>query len=69
VAEVRAWRGERDQANAWLERARAQRDPGLSWLKSDPLFGKVRGEPRYAAFLSVSSLIPRAVSRRHVSPR
>jgi TolB-like protein/tetratricopeptide (TPR) repeat protein/succinate dehydrogenase/fumarate reductase cytochrome b subunit len=51
IAEVYAWRGEYDQAFAWLERARVQADSGLFQVKIDPLFRKIRGDPRYGAFL------------------
>jgi TolB-like protein/DNA-binding winged helix-turn-helix (wHTH) protein/Tfp pilus assembly protein PilF len=51
VAQVYAWRGDRDQAFAWLERAGEQHDAGLIYLKFDPLMGKLRSDPRYAAWL------------------
>ncbi len=51
VAEVRAWRGETDQAFAWLERAFGARDGGLMILAWDPLLDRVRGDPRMAAML------------------
>ena len=51
VAQVYAWRGESEQAFAWLERAEAQRDAGLIYLKFDPLMRKLHGDPRYAAWL------------------
>jgi TolB-like protein/DNA-binding winged helix-turn-helix (wHTH) protein/Tfp pilus assembly protein PilF len=51
VAQVYAWRGETEQAFAWLERAEAQRDAGLIYLKFDPLMRKLHGDVRYAAWL------------------
>lgn len=51
VAEVHAFRGERDQAFAWLERAYSQRDGGFTVMKGDPLLRGLEGDPRYAAFL------------------
>jgi hypothetical protein len=51
IAEVHAWRGERDRAFEWLERAYAQRDGGLTWLKTDPLRRGVRDDARFAALL------------------
>jgi TolB-like protein/cytochrome c-type biogenesis protein CcmH/NrfG len=51
IAEVYAWRGEKDQAFEWLERARVQRDGGLVNVKVDPLLRKLRGDPRRAAIL------------------
>jgi predicted Zn-dependent protease len=51
VAEVHAFRGERDQAFAWLERAYSQRDGGLIGVKGDPLLRSLEPDARYAAFL------------------
>jgi len=51
VAEVYAYRGETDLAFAWLERAYAQRDPGLSSIRSNALLRNLHGDPRWRAFL------------------
>ena len=51
IAEVYAWRGEREKAVAWLERAYAVRDPGLIYLKIDGFLRPLRDDPRYAALL------------------
>ena len=51
VAGVYAWRGEKDKAFEWLERAYTQRDGGLESLKYDPFLGSLRSDPRYKAFL------------------
>jgi len=51
IAEVYAWRGEKDNAFAWLNRAYAQRDGGISDVKSNPLLASVRTDPRFQAFL------------------
>jgi hypothetical protein len=51
IAEVYAWRGEKDKAFDWLNRAYAQRDGGISDIKSNPLLASVRTDPRYQAFL------------------
>ncbi len=51
IAEVYAFRGEADRAFEWLERAYAQRDPGLSQMKGEPLLKSLERDPRYAAFL------------------
>jgi TolB-like protein/DNA-binding winged helix-turn-helix (wHTH) protein/Tfp pilus assembly protein PilF len=51
VAQVYAWRGDREQAFAWLDRAGEQHDAGLIYLKFDPLMQKLRADPRYAAWL------------------
>lgn len=51
IAEVHAFRGDNDAAMAWLERAYAQRDGGLSETRGDPLLRKLQSDPRYHAFL------------------
>ena len=56
IAEVHAWRGEADLAFEWLERARAQRDGGLSLVKVDPLLRNLSGDPRYTALLKKMNL-------------
>ena len=56
VAEVYAWRGERDQAFAWLERAYQQRDSGLADVKVDPLLQSLYADPRYPALLRKMNL-------------
>ena len=47
IAEAYAWRGEKDKAFEWLERAYQQRDGGLTEVKFDPLLASLRGDPRY----------------------
>jgi TolB-like protein len=49
VAEIHAWRGEADLAIAWLEKAIAARDGGLTIFAWDPLLGPVRNDPRMAS--------------------
>ena len=56
IAEIYAWRGEKDQAFAWLERAYRQRDGGLSDIKTDPPLAGLRNDPRYTAFLQKMNL-------------
>jgi tetratricopeptide (TPR) repeat protein len=51
IAAAYAWRGERDRLFEWLERAYAQRDPGLSMTSSDPFFRPVHDDPRWLPFL------------------
>jgi tetratricopeptide (TPR) repeat protein len=51
IAEVYAYRGEVDQAFAWLDRAYAQRDTGLAEIKGDRLLRSLEQDPRYAALL------------------
>jgi len=56
IATVYAWRGEKDQAFMWAERASAQRDTGLTWIKIDPVFSSLRSDPRYKALLHEMNL-------------
>ncbi len=51
IAEVHAFRGEADLAFAWLERAYAQRDGGVTEIKYDRLMRGLVGDPRYKVFL------------------
>jgi TolB-like protein/Flp pilus assembly protein TadD len=51
IADAYAYRGELDQAFAWLDRAYSQKDTGLFLIKSDPFFKNLNGDPRYKAFL------------------
>ena len=52
IAEIYGFRGEADRAFEWLDRAYAQRDPGLAELKGDPFLKSVEQDPRYASFLT-----------------
>ncbi|HUA89879.1 MAG TPA: tetratricopeptide repeat protein, partial [Steroidobacteraceae bacterium] len=58
VATVYGYRGEVGPAFQWLDKALAERDSTLPSIKSDPLFEKVRGDPRYAALLEKLRLPP-----------
>jgi tetratricopeptide (TPR) repeat protein len=51
IAEVYAWRGEKDRAFDWLQRAYAQHDDGLSDLKINQVLATLRADARYAALL------------------
>jgi eukaryotic-like serine/threonine-protein kinase len=51
IAEVHAWRGERDEAFQWLERAYTQRDPGLIMTKISPALRGLHEDPRFRALL------------------
>ncbi len=56
VAEAYAYRGDKDRAFEWLERARRQRDPGLGNLRKDPLLESLNHDPRWNAFLHTMGL-------------
>jgi tetratricopeptide (TPR) repeat protein len=51
IADAHAWRGEKDQALEWLDRAYTQRDGGLRDIKVDLLLDGLRSDPRYQALL------------------
>jgi TolB-like protein/tetratricopeptide (TPR) repeat protein len=51
IAQVHAWRGEKDLAFDWLDRAYSQRDAGLTLLTDDPMVDSLRSDPRFTALL------------------
>jgi adenylate cyclase len=51
VGDVYAWRGDKDKAFEWLERAYQQRDSGLNGIAYDPLLAGLQDDPRYGALL------------------
>jgi serine/threonine-protein kinase len=51
VAEVYAYRNERDKAFLWLDTAYVQHDPDLQLVKVDPLLRNLQGDPRFESFL------------------
>jgi TolB-like protein/DNA-binding winged helix-turn-helix (wHTH) protein/Flp pilus assembly protein TadD len=42
---------EKDQAFSWLERAYVDRDPYLTLLSADPVYDRLRGDPRFASLM------------------
>jgi len=52
IASVYAWRGERDQAFEWLDRAYRDRDPGLPYANLDMFLRSLHGDPRFNALLA-----------------
>ena len=58
IAEVYGWRGEKDKALEWLERAYHQHDGGLIYLRHDHYLASLRNEPRYRALLQKLNLPP-----------
>src|SRR5438128_3158395 len=51
IAEVYAYRNDKDHAFEWLERALRQRDAGLPGLRADSLLPNLHDDPRWDAFL------------------
>jgi TolB-like protein/Tfp pilus assembly protein PilF len=58
VAEAYAWRGQPDEAFAWLDRAHAQHDGTLVQIKFDPLLASLRMDARYAKMINKMRLPP-----------
>ena len=56
IASVYAFRGQLDEAMYWLDRAYAQKDPLLVYVKIDPPLKNLGGDPRYKAFLKKMNL-------------
>ena len=56
IAQVDGFRNQSDEAFEWLDRAYAQRDPGLIATKVDPLLKSLHKDPRFAAFLKKLNL-------------
>ena len=56
IAEIYAYRKEKDKAFNWLERAYNQRDGGLTQIKGDPLLRNIEQDSRYAEFLKKMKL-------------
>ena len=56
VAGVYAYRGDPDRAFEWLEKSYAERDPGLIYMKVDPLLQSLHGDPRWLPFLTKMQL-------------
>ncbi|MEO5697505.1 MAG: winged helix-turn-helix domain-containing protein [Burkholderiaceae bacterium] len=51
VALVYAGLGDKEQALAWLDKAFAERSHWLVWLRLDPRWKSLRGDPRFAALV------------------
>jgi len=56
IAEVYAYRGQYDEAMQWLERAYAQKDPFLVYVKAEIAPKMPAADPRFKAFLRKMNL-------------
>lgn len=56
IAETYGLRNDTDDMFAWLEKARAANDPGLSGLLTDPFIMPHRHDPRFAKFCAETKL-------------
>jgi serine/threonine-protein kinase len=56
IAEIYAWRGEKDKAFEWLDRAYQQRSSDLYGFRNNAAFASLRGDARFAALLRKMNL-------------
>jgi len=56
LAQLHAFRGEKDLAFTWLETAYNKKDSWLFWVKGDPLLKNLKSDLRYNAFLKKMNL-------------
>jgi serine/threonine-protein kinase len=56
IADVYAYRGDKDRAFEWLERARRQRDGSLGFMRCDPFLANLHEDPRWDVFLRTMGL-------------
>ena len=56
LAEIYAWRGEKDKAFEWLDRAYQQRNSDLYDFRNDATLASLRGDARFAAMLRKMNL-------------
>jgi adenylate cyclase len=56
IAQLYAFRGEKEEAFAWLETAYNKKDSWLFWVKGDPLLKNLHSDNRYKAFLKKMNL-------------
>src|SRR6266481_839959 len=56
IADVYAYRGDKDRAFEWLERARRQRDGSLGFMRCDPFLANLHEDPRWDVFLHTMGL-------------
>ncbi|HET6768470.1 MAG TPA: tetratricopeptide repeat protein [Chitinophagaceae bacterium] len=56
LAELYAYRGEKDKALMWLENAYSKKDGWLVFLKGDPLLKNLKDDDRYKAFMKKMNL-------------
>jgi len=57
VAEAYGWRGNKDQAFEWLEKAYVQKDIGLSYLLGNRVFESLWDDPRWVKLLQKLKLL------------
>ena len=63
IAFLFAYRGEADEAFAWLDKAVAYGDPGLSEIAIENLFAKIHSDPRWLPFLRKLGKAPEQLAK------
>jgi TolB-like protein/Flp pilus assembly protein TadD len=63
IAYVYAFRGEADQAFAWLDKAIEYGDPGISEIVPENLFDKIHADPRWLPFLRKIGKAPEQLAK------
>ena len=63
IASVYAFRGEADQAFAWLDKAVEYGDGGLGEIVTENLFDKIRADPRWLPFLRKIGKAPEQLAK------
>jgi Tfp pilus assembly protein PilF len=58
IALVQMGLGDKDRAFEWLQRALEEKDLGMVFLKTNPLFDPLRPDPRFAGLLRQMNLVP-----------
>jgi eukaryotic-like serine/threonine-protein kinase len=56
IAEIYAWRGEKDNAFEWLDRAYQQRNSDLYNFRNEWTLASLRGDPRFSTMLRKMNL-------------
>lgn len=57
IAELYAFRNQKEEAVNWLEKAYRQNDSWLTWIKGDPLLKNIWNHPRYIDILKKMDLL------------
>jgi TolB-like protein len=63
IAQAHAFRGEADEAYAWLEKAREQKDPGLIEVLQERFLDRIHNDPRWLPFLRKLGKDPETLSK------
>jgi tetratricopeptide (TPR) repeat protein len=58
IASIHAYRGERDLAFEWLDKAVQFKDPGIADVATNPFLASLHGDPRWLPFLRKIGFAP-----------